>query len=133
MMIKRLAVDANFAIEVIRANDAPAPEPLQHAENIVLPLPALGELLTGIYSSSRAAENFRILENLIETWTVLQPDMATAHAYGRLRASLRDMPRTTQSRINDLWIAALCIQHSLPLLTKDGGFDTIPDLTVIHW
>jgi len=33
----------------------------------------------------------------------------------------------------DVWIAALCIQHDVPLLTNDRGFDTIPELTVIHW
>jgi predicted nucleic acid-binding protein len=39
----------------------------------------------------------------------------------------------TASKINDLWIAALCIQHNLPLLTNDAGFDHISRLTVIHW
>ena len=37
------------------------------------------------------------------------------------------------SKMNDFWIAALCIQHGLPLLTNDKGFDNIPGLTVIHW
>jgi predicted nucleic acid-binding protein len=35
--------------------------------------------------------------------------------------------------VNDLWIAALCIQHSLPLLTNDRGFNGIENLEVIHW
>lgn len=35
--------------------------------------------------------------------------------------------------MNDLWIAALCLQHALPLLTNDRGFDTIDGLAVIHW
>jgi predicted nucleic acid-binding protein len=37
------------------------------------------------------------------------------------------------SKLNDLWIAALCLQHDLPLLTNDHGFDHIAGLTVIHW
>ena len=37
------------------------------------------------------------------------------------------------SKVNDLWIAALCIQHNLPLLTHDRGFDHIAGLTVVHW
>ena len=35
--------------------------------------------------------------------------------------------------MNDMWIAALCIQHDVPLLTSDHGFDIITGLTVIHW
>ena len=37
------------------------------------------------------------------------------------------------SKMNDLWIAALCLQHTLPLLTNDRGFDSIEGLRVIHW
>jgi len=33
----------------------------------------------------------------------------------------------------EVWIAALCIQYKMPLLTNDGGFDHIDGLTVIHW
>jgi predicted nucleic acid-binding protein len=66
-------------------------------------------------------------------WAILSPDLETARIYGTLRGSTRQATRTTVSRMNDLWIAALCVQHSIPLLTNDRGFDVIPDLTVIHW
>jgi predicted nucleic acid-binding protein len=131
-MSERLAVDANLAIEIIRDNRVPQPLEIQRAEKIFLPLPALGELLAGVYSSRYVEENLSILQDLIKTWTVVVPDEETAYFYGRTRASLREMPRATQSRLNDLWIAALCIQHDLPLFTSDHGFDVIEGLTVIH-
>jgi tRNA(fMet)-specific endonuclease VapC len=34
---------------------------------------------------------------------------------------------------NDLWIAALCRQHDLPLLSRDRHFDRVPGLRRIAW
>ena len=99
----------------------------------MLPLPVLGELFTGAYSSDRKTANIAAVEGVIARWTVLSPDAETAREYGRIRAQLREMSRTTHTRLNDLWIAALCIQHAVPLLTNDRGFDVITGLTVIRW
>jgi tRNA(fMet)-specific endonuclease VapC len=30
--------------------------------------------------------------------------------------------------VNDLWIAALCLQHRLTLITRDRHFESIPQL-----
>jgi predicted nucleic acid-binding protein len=57
----------------------------------------------------------------------------TARIYGELRARIRTVQTVSMSKLNDLWIAALCLQHNLPLLTNDRGFDHISGLTVIHW
>jgi len=62
---------------------------------------------------------------------VLLADVDSARVYGRLRATAS--AEITGSKRNDLWIAALCLQHNLPLLTNDSGFDRIPALRVIHW
>jgi tRNA(fMet)-specific endonuclease VapC len=131
-MIERLAVDANAVIDLIRGRADVKPL-FRGSQMVLLPLPVLAELLTGAYSSVRSGENLAVLEDVVGEWIVLVPNVETAHQYGRLRAQLRDMPRGTQNRINDLWIAALCLQHNVPLLSNDRGFETIPDLTVIQW
>lgn len=51
--------------------------------------------------------------------------------YGILRA--RYSANLSIAKVNDLWIAALCLQHNLPLLTNDRGFDAIAGLTIRHW
>jgi tRNA(fMet)-specific endonuclease VapC len=68
----------------------------------------------------------------VRRWPVLIPDIETARVYGRLCAKY-DRQTPSISRLNDLWIAALCIQHHLPLLTNDRGFDAIDGLETIHW
>jgi len=34
---------------------------------------------------------------------------------------------------NDLWIAALCRQHALPLLSRDRHFDVVRGIQRIGW
>jgi predicted nucleic acid-binding protein len=34
---------------------------------------------------------------------------------------------------NDVWIAALCRQHSLPVVSRDRHFDAVPGLKRLHW
>ena len=82
------------------------------------------------YFAAQRAEDQ--LERVIAQWVVISPDQETAREYGRVRSRLREMADATQARRNDLWIAALCIQHDLPLLTNDRGFDVIHGLTVVR-
>jgi predicted nucleic acid-binding protein len=76
--------------------------------------------------------NLQLIARVLAESSILRADEDTARIYGQLRAQHRlDNIRT--SKMNDVWIAALCIQHDLPLLTNDHGFDGIAGLTVIHW
>jgi predicted nucleic acid-binding protein len=75
-----------------------------------------------------------VIETVIKIWEPLVPGIETARIYGDIRAAtFRKTDNLSASKKNDLWIAALCIQHDLPLLTNDGGFDHIDGLSVIHW
>jgi tRNA(fMet)-specific endonuclease VapC len=130
-MIERLAADANAIVSLIRG-DQSQPVPLHTAREVFLPLPIVGELFAGVHYSRRVAENLAKVEEIIAAGTILNPDVATARLYGKLRGSAGPA-QISVGRMNDLWVAALCIQHSLPLLTNDRGFDVIPGLTVVHW
>lgn len=130
-MIEQLAIDTNAAIEWL-APHVPDPPPLRAASTIVVPLPVLGELYTGAFASSRREDNVEIVDKLLREHQLVKPNEETARFYGRLRASLR-LTDIRASKMNDLWIAALCLQHTLPLLTNDRGFDSIAGLSVIHW
>ena len=129
-MIERLAVDTNALVEWLRSRTADPP--LNQARRIVVPLPVVGELYAGAYMSGLSEENLQAVERIRAKHTILHPDEETARLYGELRARHRlDNIRT--SKMNDVWIAALCIQHDLPLLTNDRGFASFPSLRVLHW
>jgi len=131
-VIDRLAIDANAAIDLLRPQ-RPDPPPLQNVITIVLPLPVLGELLAGAMASAMPRINLERVTGLRKRSEVLIPDEKTAWTYGSIRAATRNVQPLGQSKLNDFWIAALCLQHNLPLLTNDSGFDRIPALRVIHW
>lgn len=76
-----------------------------------------------------------MLDTLVSKWVLISPDIVTAQVYGQLRAKHDRKSRTipTTARVNDLWIAALCIQYDLVLLTHDSGFRSIPSLKCESW
>jgi tRNA(fMet)-specific endonuclease VapC len=126
----RLVADTNAIVDLLRV-DRRDPPPLRDSI-VLLPLPVVGELFMGAHYSHRVDENLTRVEELAAELTILHPDLATARVYGRLRGTT-GAGAISPSRTNDLWIAALCIQHGLPLLTNDRGFETIAELSVIHW
>jgi tRNA(fMet)-specific endonuclease VapC len=135
-MIEELALDSSAAIEIF--GDRP-PDILQTAIRIVLPLPVIGELRFGAMNAAALWRDrlLECLEDLIRRSRILPADLDTTAAYANIRLQIRfpsNMSRRREgSLLNDLWIAALCLQHDLPLLSNDGDFDRIEGLRVIHW
>ena len=129
----RLVVDTNAVVDYLRAS-RPAPPALLTAPEIFLPLTVLGELFAGAFASERESENLDAVARLATAWPLLVPDAETARIYGRIRANdRRRRSAWTEPARNDFWIAALCLQHRLPLLTNDKIFDEIEGLEVVHW
>lgn len=80
----------------------------------------LGELFAGAFASERAAENLDAIARLAAMWPMLAPDSETARVYGRIRADdRRQRAAWTEPARNDFWIAAVCLQHSVPLLSNE--------------
>jgi tRNA(fMet)-specific endonuclease VapC len=129
----RFAVDTNAVVDYLRES-RPIPPALLTASEILLPLTVLGELFAGAFASERAAENLDAIARLAAVWPVLVPDSETARIYGRIRAGdRRQRTAWTEPARNDFWIAAVCLQHSVPLLSNDKAFDEIGGLQVMHW
>ncbi|MEA2164547.1 MAG: tRNA(fMet)-specific endonuclease VapC [Thermoanaerobaculia bacterium] len=132
-MKKRLAVDSSAVIDLMR-EERDTPPQLHGKEYLVhLPLPVLGELYFGAFSSQRPEHNVSRLRRVTVPWPILRPDEETARIYAQLRLRVVGSGPIAPSKLNDFWIAAICVQHDLPLLTSDRGFDHIAGITVIRW
>jgi tRNA(fMet)-specific endonuclease VapC len=132
-VIDRLAIDTNAVVDYLRL-DRDYPPQLDEAKEVLVPLTVIGELFYGAARSDRPEHHRSSIGRVIKRWPPLIPDVETASVYGKIRAEASRTPSSlSASKVNDFWIAALCIQHKLPLLTNDGGFDNIRGLTVIHW
>lgn len=105
-------------------------ELLRTVQAIVLPLIVLGELRAGFAAGNRESTNAANLQRFLASprVSVLAPDEQTTHYYAELHRQLRDDGRPIPT--NDLWIAALAVQHHLVLCTSDRHFRPIPQLVL---
>lgn len=123
----RLALDINRYTDLCRGN-VPVVVLIESADEVWLPFVVLAELRAGFSLGSKAAHNEAVLRRfLLEPEVeVLCPDEQTTHHYENLYRQLRR--QGTPIPTNDMWIAALVLQHSLTLCARDPHFDAIPQL-----
>jgi tRNA(fMet)-specific endonuclease VapC len=104
---------------------------LAGAQDLALPVVVIGEYRYGIARSRHRARFRHWLENLIADCTVLDVTEQTTHHYAAINVELRRAGKPIPT--NDLWIAALCRQHGLPLLSQDRHFDVVSGVQRLDW
>jgi len=126
----KLALDTNRYTDLCRG-DVRVVEAVEHAEEVWLPFIVLGELRAGFAVGSQGLHNEAVLRRfLLKTGVgVLYADEQTTHHYSTVFRQLRK--QGTPIPTNDMWIAALVLQHSLALFARDTHFDVLPQLTRI--
>lgn len=123
----RVALDTNRLSDLF-LGDAELSEQLESCDEVWVPLIVLAEIKAGFYGGSRQVRNEAALKRFLTTATVriLIPARETADHYARLFVQLRQAG--TPIPDNDLWIAALALEHDLTLITRDSHFERIPQL-----
>ena len=123
----RVALDTNRYVDLCKGV-AETVALLEEAEVIVLPFVVLGELRAGFVHGRRQAENERILRQFLlkDGVRVLFADDQTTHHYASLFRQLRK--QGTPIPTNDMWLAALVLQHNLALHARDKHFVHLPQL-----
>ena len=104
---------------------------LRKATQIAVPVIVLGEYRYGIQQSRERQRYEHGLVEYLPTSRVLNVDEHTTTPYVAVRGELKRAGTPIAS--NDVWIAALCRQHSLPVLSRDRHFDLVPGLRRIDW
>jgi tRNA(fMet)-specific endonuclease VapC len=129
-MEMKIALDTNRYTDMCR-NVVGVVETLERAEHVYLPFIVLAELRAGFAIGTRGHENERTLRRFLlkEDVYVLYPDEQTIYHYASLFRQLRE--QGTPIPTNDLWIAALVLQHNLILCARDRHFDHLPQLARI--
>ena len=104
---------------------------LEGAAQLALPVIVIGEYRYGIARSRHMTKYQLWLEGLIADCTVLDISEQTTRHYADVAIELTQSGKPIPT--NDIWIAALCRQHGLPLLSRDQHFDVVPGLQRIVW
>lgn len=98
---------------------------------LTLPVIVVGEYHYGVMGSSQRQEREDWLDRVVAAVQVLPVTLATADAYALLRRELHSKGRPIPH--NDLWIAALALQHDLPILSRDKHFDVVDGVRRLSW
>lgn len=103
-------------------------EVIRHATTVSVPSIVLGELHSGFKAGTRLQENRERLAKFLakQTVRVLNVTEATALRYAEVNYYLRVKGKPIPT--NDVWIAALALEHGLHLLALDAHFREIPML-----
>jgi len=125
-----IAVDTNAVIAFLEGEPRVAGI-LRGSTALFLPAICLGELEYGALHSARSNENLARLHAFADTCGVVPVTRNTASHYGRIRQGLATKGRPIPEA--DLWIAAICIEHDLPLLSNDAHFDFVSGILRQDW
>jgi len=126
----KIALDSNRYTDLTRG-DREIAKITEEAEEVLLPFPVLGELRAGFALGKKGAENERVLQRFLlkPGVGVLFASDATTRNYAMLFRQLRR--QGTPIPTNDIWIAALVVEHGLALSTRDRHFRHLPQLDVL--
>jgi len=123
----RLALDTNRYSDMCRGESFVA-RTVELADEVRIPFIVIGELRAGFAASTKEASNEAVLRRFLlkPNVGILYPDEQTTHHYASVYRQLRK--QGTPIPTNDMWIAALVLQHSLVLCARDAHFDALPQI-----
>lgn len=126
----KLALDTNRYTDLCRG-EASVIETAEQADEVWLPFIVIGELRAGFAVGSQGPHNEAVLRRFLlkPGVAILYADDQTTHHYANVYRQLRR--QGTPIPTNDMWIAALVLQHSLVLCARDAHFDALPQIALI--
>lgn len=109
--------------------------PLIQGHPLALPFAVVGELKVGAIRGNLGTKRRAALDSDIATCVVIPTDARIVDRWADMHA--RFLGRLKGGGINDLWVAACCLVHGLPLVTNNlSDYQTVAgeftDLRLVH-
>lgn len=127
-MSGKIALDTDVSIMFLNGDTNIDAVLLKYSE-VCLPAIVVGELVFGALNSKHAEQNLARHRKLIHSAAILAITEASANTYAKIRLALKKKGKPIPE--NDLWIAATCIEHKLPLTSNDGHFEYIDQFNLL--
>ena len=125
-----MILDTN-AVSDLFAGEPALEARLSASERHHLPIIVIGEYRYGLMRSRARGVLEELLERLADESFILYPDRTTTVHYATIRHRLKQAG--TPIPENDIWIAALAVQHELPVVTRDRHYDLVEGVTKLYW
>lgn len=125
--MRRILIDTNIYV-AFKRNDPLVVSAFQHVDLIGIDVCVLAELYSGFRLGNKEKENTVELEAFLNhpRIKVFNHDIETAEFYSYIYKALRTKGKPIPA--NDIWIAAIAMQHGMALFTNDQHFETIDGL-----
>lgn len=125
--MRKMLLDTNAFTALFRGDDTVL-KSISNADIIYAPVVAIAELEAGFRGGTRYNENLELLERFlakprVETLPITRD---TCDCFGRVKDNLRR--KGTPIPINDVWLAAQCIESGSILITYDRHLSLIDGL-----
>ena len=126
----KLAIDTN-AFSDLNRGYPDIKKFINKQNDLFVPFIVIAELRAGFLLGNKLAENESMLTEFLDQSNVtsLYPTDKTTQVFADIFTALRKAGKPIGT--NDIWIAALCLQHDVPLLTKDNDFSNIVNLKLL--
>jgi tRNA(fMet)-specific endonuclease VapC len=143
-------LDTNHCSRIILGNPNVIDRASQVEEdNLLICTIVQGELVYMMEKSQQREANLAVLADFLEDIAIYRIDEQTAQIYGQLKArifkhfapkALNQRRKATIASLgfgdNDLWIAAIALQHNLIIVSSDSDFQRMQEaqtLSVESW
>ena len=125
--MKKILLDTNAYVRFLRGDEKVLAY-LAQADSVYMSVFVMGELFAGFKAGRKEKSNRQLLERFLlkPTVSILDATLETADIFGLVATSLRRSG--TPIPINDLWIAAHCLETGSVLVTYDDHFSVVPGL-----
>ncbi|AFY45238.1 type II toxin-antitoxin system VapC family toxin [Nostoc sp. PCC 7107] len=103
-----------------------------------------GELIDMAERSQKRESNLILVKNFLQGIYIYNIDQETANIYGQIKSDLfkqfapKEKNKRRKTKItdlgfgeNDLWIAAIALQHNLTLVSADSDFKRIQEIKAL--
>ena len=117
--MKSCFLDTCAVIHILAGNQAPI-DALEEYDDLLISHVVLGELIFGCHRSLDPDRELARIAAWFPSVSVVTATPETAGIYGALAADLEK--RGARIPHNDLWIASVCVQCNLPLVSRDDHF-----------
>jgi len=125
--MKAILIDTNAMTALFRGDTAVL-NIMAKADCVYASVVVIGELEVGFRGGSRYAGNLSMLDRFltIPSVEVLPVRRETSDCFGRIKHALKT--KGTPIPVNDVWLAAQCMETGSVLVTYDRHFDLVDGL-----
>ncbi len=128
--MRSILLDTNAYSAILRNKGEFVLDAVDEVEKLFFSVVVMGELYAGFRDGSRYRENVGTLKEFLSDPIVTVADVneETAEIFGELKSVLKK--QGTPIPLNDIWIAAQCVELGAVLVTLDKHFSNFPGLRI---